>query len=202
MAEAAQDVSAQEMNSGTKAVDDRHRFDEAKLEAWLRDNVAGYGGDPDRIFVMGQSAGASHVATYTFIEAVHGHDGPGIAGAILMSGSYAPLDPNFSDRTPGDNQIAYYGEDLERWEERSPLYHVKPGHPPVFIAVAEYDHYPLAWPSAALLGALVKCDRRMPRFRMLAGHNHVSPAMQINSEVDSLGPELLDFIQSISSSDA
>ena len=30
--------------TGTKPVEDRHRFDQAKLEAWLKENVAGYEG--------------------------------------------------------------------------------------------------------------------------------------------------------------
>ena len=76
----------------------------------------------------------------------------------------------------------------------SSLNHVRPGHPAVFIGVAEYDPYPLAWPSAALLGALVKCDKVLPWFRLLRDHNHVSPAMHINSGVDRLGPELLVFV--------
>jgi triacylglycerol lipase len=162
---------------------------------WLAENVAEHGGDPARIFAMGQSAGASHVAAYSFIEEVHGKGGPGNAGAILLSGSYAPLDPEYSNGKPAANQIAYYGEDLDKWEARSPLNHVREGHPPVFLAVAELDPYPLAWPTAALAGRLVKMDRRMPPMRRLTGHNHVSPAMQINSEVDALGPELLDFIK-------
>lgn len=171
--------------------------DVGAVVGWLKDNVGRYGGDADRIFLIGQSAGATHAATYTFVEAVHGDGGPGIAGAILLSGSYAPLDPGFTTGAPGDNQIAYYGENLDSWAERSPLYHVKPGHPPIFIGVAELDHYPLMWPSAALLAALVKCDRTMPWFKQLRGHNHVSPAMHINSEIDILGPELLDFIASV-----
>jgi hypothetical protein len=32
---------------------------------------------------------------------------------------------------------------------------------------------------------------------VLRDHNHVSPALQINSEVDTLGPELLRFIASV-----
>ena len=179
-----------------------HKFpsgaaDVGAVVAWLKENARGFGGDPERIILMGQSAGATHVAAHAFIEAVHGAGGPGIAGAILLSGSYAPLDPDYSSGTPGDNQIAYYGADLDAWAERSPLYHVKPGHPPVFIGVAEFDPYPLMWPSAALLAALVKCDQATPWFKRLAGHNHVSPAMHVNSEIDILGPDLLDFIASV-----
>ena len=161
---------------------------------WLRDNVGEYGGDPERIYLMGQSAGATHVAAYSFISEVHGAGGPANAGAILLSGSYAPLHPDYRIADPGANQIAYYGEDLDKWDTMSPLYHVRPGHPRVFIAVTEFDHYPLAWPSAALLAEMVRCDKVLPPFRLLRDHNHVSPAMHINSEIDTLGPDLLRFV--------
>jgi triacylglycerol lipase len=137
------------------------------------------------------------VAAWAFIAAVHGASGPGIAGAILLSGGYAPLGPGSASTNPGENQIAYYGEDLDAWADRSPLHHVAPGHPPIYIGVAELDPYPLAWPSAALLEALVRCDKTLPWFKLLRGHNHVSPAMQVNSEIDTLGPDLLDFIASV-----
>ena len=161
---------------------------------WLVGNVAEHGGDPKRIYAMGQSAGASHVAAYTFIEAVHGAGGPANAGAIMLSGGYAPLDSDYTEGKPAPNQLAYYGEDLDTWDDMAPLYHIREGHPPVFLAAAELDPYPLAWPTAAMAGRLVRLNKRMPPVRRLTGHNHVSPAMQINSEVDTLGPELLDFI--------
>src|SRR5690606_25245915 len=46
-----------------------HKFpsgpeDLAAAVGWLRDNVAQYGGDPDKIVLSGQSAGAAHVAAY------------------------------------------------------------------------------------------------------------------------------------------
>ena len=170
--------------------------DVGAVVGWVKANAARFGGDPGRIFLMGQSAGATHVATWSLVEVVLGAGGPAIAGAILVSGSSAPLAPEFSSGSPGDNLIAYYGEDLDAWAERSPLYHVAPGHPPIYIGVAELDPYPLSWPSAALLAALVRCDRTLPWFKLLRGHNHVSPAMHVNSEIDMLGPDLLDFIAS------
>ena len=169
--------------------------DVGKVVAWLRENGARYGGDAERIFLMGQSAGATHVATWTFVPQVHGAAGPRIAGAMLLSGVYAPQHPEFSPGKPAPNGIAYYGEDESKYAAMSPLNHVKPSHPPVLIAVTEFDPYPLAWPSTALAAALVKCDKKMPWFVFSRGHNHVSPAMQINGETDTIGPELLAFVQ-------
>lgn len=162
---------------------------------WLAANVAQYGGDPAKIYVMGQSAGASHVATWVFLDKVHGAAGPGVAGTILLSGGYAALHPQFNAGPASPNHIAYFGEDIASWSEKCVIGNVKAGHPRAMICVAELDPYPLTWPSAALVAELVQRDKRIPWFRMMRGHNHVSPAMQINSEVDTLGPELLEFIR-------
>jgi len=48
--------TAQDLNSGTKPVDERHRIDEGRLEAWLKANVEGYAGPLEvRQFKGGQS---------------------------------------------------------------------------------------------------------------------------------------------------
>ena len=55
MADAAE-VSAQELNSGTKPVEETHKFNEAALDAWMKANVAGYAGPLEvRQFKGGQS---------------------------------------------------------------------------------------------------------------------------------------------------
>src|SRR4051812_28952487 len=56
MAEAAAAPSAQDLNSGTKPVEERHRIDEAKLLTWLEANVEGFKGPLEvRQFKGGQS---------------------------------------------------------------------------------------------------------------------------------------------------
>ena len=172
--------------------------DVGKAVAWLRDNVAAHGGDPDCIVLMGQSAGATHVATWTFIPEVHGPADPRTAGAILLSGVFAPHHPYYSPGKPPPHQLAYFGEDETKWAARSPINHVRPGHPPVFVSVTEFDPYPLQWGSPALVAALTRCDGRMPWFVYARDQNHVSPAMQINLPFDTLGPELLEFVKTIS----
>lgn len=170
--------------------------DVGRMVGWLREHVADYGGDPERIVLIGHSAGAAHAAAWTFLQALHGPAGPGIGGLVLLSGVYSVNHPEFHTGPPSPNQLAYYGADEAAWPGMATLGHVTPGHPPVFLGVAEYDPYPFAWPSAALYSELMRRDRRTSRMLTLAGHNHVSTTMMINSEVDTLGPELLDFVRS------
>ncbi|MDB5427445.1 MAG: phosphotransferase family protein, partial [Phenylobacterium sp.] len=55
MADAAEQEREQ-LNTGTKAVAESHRFDEASLDRWMRANVAGYAGPLEvRQFKGGQS---------------------------------------------------------------------------------------------------------------------------------------------------
>ena len=97
--------------------------DVASLVAWLKQNVAGYGGDPARIYLIGHSAGATHVATYAYLKQLQPAGGPGVAGIVLMSGRYHfdphPNDPNLK------NFQAYFGTDRSQYPARSPVSHVK-----------------------------------------------------------------------------
>ncbi|KAF1995168.1 cholinesterase precursor [Amniculicola lignicola CBS 123094] len=61
----------------------------AALE-WLRDNVAAFGGDPDRIVIFGQSAGGSAVDYHTFAW----KDDPIAAAGISHSGTSMSFNPN------------------------------------------------------------------------------------------------------------
>ncbi len=172
--------------------------DVGRVVAWLHAHIKEFGGDPERIVLMGQSAGATHAATWTFIPAVHGPAGPRIAGAMLLSGVFAPFDAEYHpENPPAPHRVAYFGVDPAQWPAMNVINHVASGHPPVLVSVTEFDPHPLQWSSPALVAALTKCDKRMPWFIYSRNHNHVSPAMQINSEIDDLGPQLLEFVHSI-----
>jgi acetyl esterase/lipase len=42
---------------------------------WVRNTIASHGGDPERVFLMGHSAGATHVASYLAFPQFHGPKG-------------------------------------------------------------------------------------------------------------------------------
>jgi acetyl esterase len=168
--------------------------DVKRLVQWLRENIAGHGGDPQRIYLIGHSAGATHVATYLFDDRIRPPQGSGIAGAVLMSGRYHfdpdPADPNLR------NFQAYFGATAARYPDMSPITHVG-GAPkvPLFLAIAEYDNPDLDTQGALLLAALCQRDRACPRFSRMEHHNHLSMVFQFNTADQLMGREVLDFIR-------
>ncbi|KAM0713998.1 hypothetical protein Q7P37_010962 [Cladosporium fusiforme] len=69
--------------------------DQRSAVEWLRDNVAGFGGDPERIIIFGQSAGGAAVDYWAY---AYQRD-PIVAGIISHSGtalSFVPNSVNYS----------------------------------------------------------------------------------------------------------
>ncbi len=157
--------------------------------AWVRANATRYGGDPDRIVLFGQSAGASHAASYVFDPAFHPAGGPGVSSAILVNGVY-----RFAGRLHPP-AVFYYGEDESLLAARSPLTHVGKSQLPLFLSLAEYDPVFLAAPTFELADAVTRRDGHSPHFAWFPGHNHVSIVMSIGSAQDDVGSALLQFIE-------
>lgn len=160
---------------------------------WVKQNAASFGGDSNRIYLMGHSAGATHVATYTFIKSLQPPEGHGLAGVVLMSGRYE-FNPKSDDPNLANFQ-AYFGTDATQYAKQSPINHVKGAAPlPTFIAISEYDNPDLDTQGALLLAALCERDRACPRFTRMEKHNHLSMTYQFNSQDEAFAREVLAFM--------
>ncbi len=167
--------------------------DVGAMVSWAKANAPRFGGNPNRIFLVGHSAGATHVSAYVFDKALQPPEGPGVAGAVLISGRYRlvydPADPF------ARNMQAYFGDDPSQYKNRSAISHIRDGvHVPVFVVITEYEQTGLDVLGAELLAALCARDGACPRFVRLNGHNHMSEVLAFNTPDEYLGHEILDFM--------
>lgn len=151
--------------------------------SWVREHIAAHGGDATKIFVMGQSAGAVHVAGY--IARLQDWKP---AGALLISGLYD------TDTMSRDERFrAYFGNDDAKLEHTSFLGALAGTPVPLFVVVAELDPHDFQNQFVMLLEARVRRRTAPPRFVQLEGHNHFTTVWCLNTSADTLGPEIRKF---------
>jgi arylformamidase len=156
---------------------------------WLRQNIAAHGGDPRKIFLMGQSAGGAHVAAYVAQTNFHAAGSVGLAGALMISGIYDAM-----TQPPNQFSTAYYGEgDTARAQAR----HIKgllASELPLLFTVSEFDPRDFQDQAVQLTRAWHERKKCYSPMEYLAGHNHLSPAQSIGSAEDALAQRIGTFI--------
>lgn len=164
--------------------------DIAAVVAWVAANIGERGGDPARIYLMGHSAGAVHVANYVSHPEFHKVKGGGLAGAVMVSGIYemgaSPL---------GDAEIAYFGSDPSRYAERSSLQGLLATDIPLMIAAAELDPPRFVEQFNLVKQATCKGPNGCARATMLQQHSHMSEVYAINAIESRLADEILQFVK-------
>jgi acetyl esterase/lipase len=150
---------------------------------WLKVHIAGYGGDPDKIFLIGTSAGAVHISTFLQMR---NDSGALIKGAILLSGlyGYTPLD---------ERDTLYYG-DAALYRDRMPLEAVASTTLPLLVACGQYDPPRFQEEFLGLLQDRLARHGAMLRSYIASGHNHYSMAMHLGTSDQRLTDEIIDFI--------
>jgi triacylglycerol lipase len=159
--------------------------DVATAVGWLQQNIAAYGGDPGKIVVAGNSAGAVHVASY--VAGQGGGDPAGIAGAALLSGIYVIHDP-----APGEPEHVYYGPNPG--PEVSSLPGLLDGAVPLLFSVAEHDPARFQREAARVVSAWLGQHGTVPDLVWVEGHNHMSTIGSLTVDEGALGTALARFV--------
>ena len=161
--------------------------DVAAAVAYLAENSAALFGAAPRVVLVGQSAGATHVA-----DCLTGRGGPrhpAIAGAVLMSGIFDYV--RLESRAMAD---AYFGTDPARFAEHSTLPLLAALDLPLMFTLAELEARTFHDQAMAVVEAFMARTGRWPAMHYLPGHNHISPAPLIGSVADDSGPLIERFI--------
>jgi acetyl esterase/lipase len=102
--------------------------------AWTLENIAKFGGDPDRVFVAGHSAGAYLTCMVGLDDrwlAPHGKKREHIAGLIPLSAQVITHFANREERGIGEKQPII--------DDLAPLYHVKKDAPPILLVTGDRE---------------------------------------------------------------
>ena len=156
---------------------------------WVHENIEEFGGHPDQIFVLGESAGAFHVASYVLRPDVLSAQMPAVAGAIFASGPFL-----VETADEAESHIAYWGADKSTWADISFKGNIKRTDIPVLMTHSEFDPVAIDKGFAFLLNEMVNVADMNPRTRFLAGHNHISPMAAIGTQDNMFLEEVMDFI--------
>ena len=151
---------------------------------WVQENIADYGGNPDSVFLMGNSAGATHVASYLYHEASQLPEGPGIVAAILSSCGC------------GGGSAAYYGDDAAMRAATSPLALAQSyagTQVPVYLWSAEYDPAFIESSVADMYATLCHKYDDCPMYTQWQGYNHVSHVMSVDTADTTITNGLVRF---------
>ena len=175
-----------------------HIEDVARAFAWTHKHIADYGGDPEKLFLCGHSAGGHLVALLALDEQylkAHELTRGSIAGVIPISGVF-----NIANGL-GPIRRSVFGDDEAGRRDAAPITHAKKlapgdeaGLPPFLILVAQHDPKRLRDDAAELRDTLDKTGHK-PEFLDAARRTHGTIITRLGSRFDRATRELLRFIQ-------
>lgn len=157
---------------------------------WVAQNIGAHGGEASRVFLMGHSAGAVHVASYVSHPQFFKVKDGGLKGAIMVSGIY-----QLSAETIGEPEKTYFGTDPSLYAERSSLQGLATSKIPLMITAAELDPPAFGSQLELVKAATCKGASGCARTLTLPQHSHMSEVYAINTADDRLTSQILEFVK-------
>ncbi len=172
---------------------------------WVYDHISTYGGDPEKIFLSGHSAGAHLAAISTldrrFLESVGLPDGV-VQGCVMISGATDLAGHVGSTQfTSREHVEETFGSSTEELAAASPITYVRSDAPPFLIMVAERDPDGLKEQGKLLADALREVDAES-RYVVIKGHDHFSIVRRFGPSDDTTANAAAEFINYHARSDA
>lgn len=173
---------------------------------YLRDLCSNFGGNPKAMVLMGESAGAAHVAAAALMQSFQTPNWK-IAGAFLLSGPYdAQLErmarSSLNIPTPDPRNDAYFGSVRSDWSEVSIVRSIDAVPFPLVVGMTERDLPQMQVQAGALFSRLVTQHGFQPEWLVIPEHNHFSAAAALGSEDESLARPLAEFVKSCAAQSA
>jgi predicted esterase len=165
-------------------------YDARDALAWVAKNAAKYGGDPNRIFLWGHSAGASLVGLYVSHPEFHYKPDGGIIGAVMTSGGY--------EFRPND-----FIPDADTAKKASSVEGLKATKVLLFFTRAEWDPEVPQIAQGEMIHKVLTDAGHDHFFHVMKTHNHMSQIYSVGTSehqlTDLLGPWLKEKAANVKS---
>jgi triacylglycerol lipase len=160
---------------------------------WITEHADDFGADGRRIILVGQSAGATHVAGAIAQDVAGGLDRmASVRAVVLVSGIYEPASAE-KNHLHG----AYFGGDPSVWDRASTLPALATGTVPLWVCLSQYDPQDFEQQFVRLLDEHRQESGNLPRFVQFEGHDHLSAVLSVGLDDDPLGRTLREAINSV-----
>jgi len=182
--------------------------DAASAFAWTYRNIRKYGGDPEKIFVSGHSAGGHLAALMTldkrYLKA-HNLSSNNIRGVIPIGGVYQIKELNiqkrWGNRSRGAEMLEklfgpVFGTDRSLWKEASPVEYARKDIPPMLMLYGEKEP-PYLRAQAKLLKRALDKKGAPVELKVIPGKGHIVEISDVGKRGDKTSPIVLEFIRKI-----
>ena len=170
-----------------------HAQDAAASFAWVKRHIAEYGGDADRVFVIGYSAGgylAALIATDPRYLAVHKLSPRDIKGAVPVSAFYWVEGRGVAP----DRDKSVWGTDRAAWIDASPAHHLHANAPPMLILYAERDEDWRRQQNVEAAAAMKAAGQTRVEITMIPGRNHSTIWTRVAEAGDDTAEQIIRFV--------
>ncbi|GAA3920409.1 hypothetical protein GCM10022406_03510 [Hymenobacter algoricola] len=170
----------------------------ARAVAWVVQHIADYGGDPQRLFLMGHSAGgglAALLATDNALLARRGLAPNPVRGVLLDDPAGLDMYDYLKKlQYAGDEEyLIPFGKDPAVWKATSALYHVTAASP-AFMLFIGGETYPSISHSSEKFRQRLRQLGREPKFTVLPGKKHAPMVLQLYWQHNVIYQELLKMV--------
>jgi len=170
-----------------------HVQDAAASFAWVKRHIAEYGGDANRVFVIGYSAGAylaALLATDARYLAAHKLSPLDIRGVVPVSAFYYVEGRGVAP----DRDKSVWGMDHDVWIDASPAHHLRGDAPPMLILYADRDEDWRRQQNVDVAAAMKKAGQTNVDIRMIANRNHATIWSRVADPGDDTAEHIIRFV--------
>lgn len=170
--------------------------DIAAALAWTRDHIAVHGGDPDKIILVGHSAGAHLIALLANQPDAlkkRGVDPSVVKGLVPLSGVYDIVHAAANPTEPEDSTTLWGPLFADRGRVESPATYFGDAMPKTLFVIGEKDFKNCLHDYRVAEKSLAGNVGKNAFFRFVPGATHEDIVLQVGTAEDEVGPAVAAF---------